>query len=294
MATIKQVRKFMNYLIEEKIVLNQQSFGESLGYKNKSSFSQLLNKEEVSEVFINKIKKVYPEFSDWLFTEIKDNTAGRDIITGNGNVTGDFKGNATVNIDNSAFNKELSEAQEMNVALMGEKVDYLQGKEKGELKPKTYPHRLEVRLVSNKAKAGWSDGYYNDEYLENMPVITIDADESYKGRYMAFEVSGDSMEPDYLEGDVVICREIQRHLWNSKLHFKDWDFVIAHSKQGIMLKEIIAHNVDTGDITCRSINSQHKDFALNLKDIAYLFNVVEVRQKGKRKRWNRAKDFFND
>lgn len=60
------------------------------------------------------------------------------------------------------------------------------------------------------------------------------------------------MEPDYLEGDIVICREIQRHLWSSKLHFKDWDFVIAHSTN----------------------------------------NVVEVRQKGRNKRWNRAKDFM--
>ena len=42
------------------------------------------------------------------------------------------------------------------------------------------------------------------------------------------------MEPDYLEGDIVICREIQRHLWSSKLHFKDWDFVIAHSTNNVV------------------------------------------------------------
>lgn len=164
----------------------------------------------------------------------------------------------------------------------------------GELKPKNYSHTLKVRLVTNKAKAGWSDGYYNEEYLEDMPFVVIDADDNHKGKYIAFEVAGDSMEPDYLEGDIVICREVQRHLWNYKLHFKDWDFVIAHSTQGIMLKEIIDHNVETGDIVCRSINPKHKDFTLNLREIAYLYNVVEVRQKGKKKRWNRAKDFFED
>lgn len=164
----------------------------------------------------------------------------------------------------------------------------------GELKPKQYAHTLEVRLVTNKAKAGWSDGYYNEEYLQDMPIVVIDADENYKGKYLAFEVAGDSMEPDYLEGDIVICREVQRHLWNSKLHFKDWDFVIAHSTQGIMLKEIIDHNVETGDIVCRSINPKHKDFTLNLREIAHLYNVVEVRQKGRQKRWNRAKDFFEN
>lgn len=164
----------------------------------------------------------------------------------------------------------------------------------GELKPKTYSHTLQVRLVSNKAQAGWSDGYYNDEYLEDMPVIIIEADAEHRGVYMAFEVAGDSMEPDYIEGDIVICREVQRHLWTSKLHFKDWDFVIAHSKQGIMLKEIIEHNIENGNIICHSINDKYKDFTLNLRDIAHLYNVVEVRQKGKRKRWNRARDFFNE
>ena len=162
----------------------------------------------------------------------------------------------------------------------------------GELKPKEYSTSIKVRLVSNKAKAGWSEGYYNEEYLEELPFVMIDADENHKGKYLAFEVEGDSMEPDYLEGDIVICREIQRHLWGSKLHFRDWDFVIAHSTNGIMLKEITAHNVETGDITCHSLNPKYEDFVLNLHQVAHLYNVVEVRQKGRNKRWNRAKDFM--
>lgn len=164
---------------------------------------------------------------------------------------------------------------------------------KGELKPKEYSHTLQVRVVTNKAKAGWADGYYNDEYLENMPIITIDADANHRGRYLAFEVSGDSMEPDYLEGDIVICREVQRHLWTSKLYIRDWDFVIAHYTEGIMLKEIIAHDVEKGIITCHSLNPKHKDFKIKLREVSSLYNVVEVRQKGRNKRWNRAKDFFD-
>ncbi|RRC94385.1 S24/S26 family peptidase, partial [Prevotella sp. OH937_COT-195] len=100
------------------------------------------------------------------------------------------------------------------------------------------------------AKAGWSDDFYSDEYLEDMPIVMIDADQEYHGKYLAFEVEGDSMEPDYLEGNIVICREVQRHLWSSKLHYTDWDFVIVHSTRGIMLKEIIAHDTQKGIITC--------------------------------------------
>lgn len=164
----------------------------------------------------------------------------------------------------------------------------------GGLRIKEYPTKLAVRLVTNGAQAGWSEGFYADEYLEDMPIVMIDADKEYQGKYLAFEVVGDSMEPDYMEGDIVVCREVQRHLWSYKLHYNDWDFVIAHATQGIMLKEIIAHNVEKGIITCHSINPNHEDFKVNLREVTYLYNVVEVRQKGRRKRWNRAKDFYTE
>lgn len=162
----------------------------------------------------------------------------------------------------------------------------------GELKPKTYRGSIQVRLVTNTAKAGWVEGFYADEYLKDMPIVVIEAEENYKGNYMAFEIEGDSMEPDYVEGDTLICREVQRHLWQSKLHYKDWDFVIAHAKEGIFLKEIIDHDVEKGIITCRSLNPKYEDRCIDLREVAYLYNVVEVRQKGKNKRWNRVRDFL--
>lgn len=163
----------------------------------------------------------------------------------------------------------------------------------GELKIKEYPNLLNVRFVSNKARAGWSDNFYSEDYLEKLPIIAVEADANYKGKYLAFEIEGDSMEPDYIEGNIVICREIQRHLWTSKLHYKDYDFVIVHVHNGIMLKEIIDHDVEKGIITCHSINSEHHpDFKIDLREVSYLFNVVEVRQQGRLKRNNRLKDFL--
>lgn len=162
----------------------------------------------------------------------------------------------------------------------------------GELKEKEYPEKLAVKLVTTKAQAGWTEGYYNDEYLEDMPTILIDSEEKHHGNYLAFEVAGDSMEPDYIEGDVVICREVQRHLWQYKLHIKDWDFVIAHATNGIMLKEIIKHDVKNGVIYCHSLNPKYEDFKISLHEVRFLYNVIEVRQKGRSKRSNRAKDFL--
>jgi len=161
---------------------------------------------------------------------------------------------------------------------------------KMELKKKTFESHIEVKLVTTKARAGFAGSYYADEYLDDMPTILIEADVEYHGKYLAFEVDGDSMEPDYCKGDIVICREIKRNLWQYKLHFKDWDFVIAHGSKGIMLKEIISHDIETGEIVCHSINQdsgRNKDFILNLREVAFLYNVVEHRRSGKNKRRNR-------
>lgn len=158
------------------------------------------------------------------------------------------------------------------------------------VKQKIYSNTLEVKVVTIPARAGFQDSYYSEEYLNDLPSVLIEADKEYKGNYLAFEVDGDSMEPDYNKGDIVICREVQRSLWQYKLHYKEYDFVIAHGTQGIMLKEITDHNPETGDITCHSLNQEdgiNKDFTLNLKEVAFLYNVVEHRISGKSKRRNR-------
>lgn len=156
---------------------------------------------------------------------------------------------------------------------------------KSELIPKEYKAHIPVRVVTTKARAGYSDAYYADEYLNDMPTILIEADKEHKGRYLAFEVDGDSMEPEYNRGDVVICREVPRSNWQYKLHYEQWDFVIAHGTQGIMLKEITSHNVETGEIVCHSLNAEmHPDFTLNLREVAFLYNIVEHRRSGRKYR----------
>lgn len=164
---------------------------------------------------------------------------------------------------------------------------YERGESLNELKEKKYSSTVSVKVVTTKARAGFADSYYSEEYLEDLPTVLIEADKEYKGKYLAFEVDGDSMEPDYNKGDIVICREIKRDLWQYKLHYKDYDFVIAHGTQGVMLKEITSHNVETGEIVCHSLNENQKDFTLNLREVAFLYNVVEHRISGKSKRRNR-------
>lgn len=161
---------------------------------------------------------------------------------------------------------------------------------RNELIEKNYSSTISVKVVTTRARAGFSDAHYSEEYLQDMPTVLIEADKEYKGKYLAFEVDGDSMEPEYNKGDIVICRELKRDLWQYKLHYKEYDFVIAHGTKGVMLKEITSHNPETGEIICHSLNNdngRNEDFPLNLKEVAFLYNVVEHRISGKSKRRNR-------
>ncbi|MDR0660758.1 MAG: hypothetical protein LBG19_08150 [Prevotellaceae bacterium] len=80
----------------------------------------------------------------------------------------------------------------------------------------------------------------------------------------------------YQEGDKLLCRDIKRDLWTSKLRVNDWDFVIVHREEGILIKRIVEHDLENGKITCHSLNPMYEDFTLQLNDVAKLYNVIKI------------------
>ena len=148
------------------------------------------------------------------------------------------------------------------------------------------PIILRVPLVSQYAQAGYLCGYADAAYMATLPTIPYIVDHEAQGHYVAFEVKGDSMndgtEDAILEGDRLLCREIQPHLWvDSKLHIRKWDFVIVHT-EGILVKRIIDHNVENHTITIHSLNSMYPDKVINLADVKQIFNVIELQRPRRR------------
>ncbi len=53
----------------------------------------------------------------------------------------------------------------------------------------------------------------------------------------------DGSKYSFDQGDIVLCREISRDYWKTKLHIKQWNaFVIVHQSEGILIKQIIDHD----------------------------------------------------
>ena len=142
---------------------------------------------------------------------------------------------------------------------------------------------MEVPLVNQYAYAGYLDSYQNTNYMNELPKIPFFVDHFGKGNYMAFEVRGDSMDDgssdSILNGDILLCRELGRQHWQSRLHITKYDFVIVHKTDGIIIKRITAHNVDTGDVTIHSLNTAYPDYQINLDDVNQLFNVLKIERK---------------
>jgi hypothetical protein len=141
-----------------------------------------------------------------------------------------------------------------------------------------------VPVVSQFAYAGYLHGYADEEYMHGLPKMPWPVEGEHKGAYITFQVRGDSMDDDskdsYSDGDLLLCREIARNLWEkSKLHIKKWDFVIVHKTEGILIKRITEHNVEKGLITIHSLNDFYPDQQIKLQDVSQIFNVVQSLRK---------------
>lgn len=147
--------------------------------------------------------------------------------------------------------------------------------------------RFRVPVIPHKAFAGgYLRGFSDPEYYEDLKTTYIEVNKEYRGHYLAFEVKGESMttteegllKRNILDGWTVVGREVPRHHWGSKLHIGTNDaWVIVHKEDGIMIKNIIKHDIDSGYITIHSLNPDKKVFPdreLFLDDVEQIFNIV--------------------
>lgn len=152
--------------------------------------------------------------------------------------------------------------------------------------PVEYQGYMLVPLVNQKAQAGFLAGWGDPEYIDELPKKAFEVDKEYKGKYVCFEVSGDSMDDgsseSILENDLILCREVQRIHWKNKLHINRWDFVIVHREQGILVKRIVEHNVEEGKLKLHSLNEYYDDQVVFMDDLVAIFNVIDVKRKRRR------------
>ena len=138
-----------------------------------------------------------------------------------------------------------------------------------------------VKLVNKYSYAGFMNGHFETSYYDDLPDYPFFGDHDTRGNYLAFEVIGESMfdgtDESIKDGDVVIGKEVPRELWSSGLHMKKWStYVIAHSVDGLVVKNITDLNFDDREFIVHSLNPEWDDRLYKFDDIVKLYHVKKV------------------
>lgn len=116
---------------------------------------------------------------------------------------------------------------------------------------------------------------------ETWDEVEFVVDQIGHGSYISFEVKGDSMDDDsrrsFVQGDIVLARELDKVHWKSGLRYEKYPFWVIVLDSTILIKQIVDQNLETGDITCHSLNPspEYQDFTVNLDNVYRIFNVIQ-------------------
>ena len=140
---------------------------------------------------------------------------------------------------------------------------------------------MRVPFVPIKAYAKYIDDYRDAEFSGSLDEYNFIVDQIGHGKYMAFEIKGDSMDDDtrksLANGDIVLGRELGSEHWRDKLHTNEYPNWIIVLDNTILCKQIINQDIEKGTITCHSLNTspEYSDFELSFNDIRQMFNIIQ-------------------
>lgn len=117
-----------------------------------------------------------------------------------------------------------------------------------------------VELVPQKASAGYTNGYGDPEYLEELPKLYLPMLSG--GTHRAFELQGDSMLP-LTPGTIVVGGYIDN--WN---HIKTGEtYVIVSDSEGVVYKRVINKISKEGVLTLCSDNTVYDNYDIVVSDV---------------------------
>ena len=124
-----------------------------------------------------------------------------------------------------------------------------------------------IELVSEKAKAGYTTGYADPEYIKILPTFSLPF-LSKERKYRTFQISGDSMLPipdkSYVTGEYVLD-------WHN-IHDKQ-AYIILTIDDGIVFK-IVENHIDKGFLRLHSLNTIYEPFEIPLNEIKEVWKFV--------------------
>jgi transcriptional regulator with XRE-family HTH domain len=125
-----------------------------------------------------------------------------------------------------------------------------------------------IELVSIKAKAGYTTGYFDPEYISQLPVFNLPFLAGDK-KYRTFQVSGDSMLP-ISNGNWVTGEFVQ----DLNLMKDDELYIVLTLNEGIVFKKVKNLLKEKGCLRMISLNPEYLPYDLPVTEIREVWRFV--------------------
>lgn len=138
-----------------------------------------------------------------------------------------------------------------------------------------------IPYVSKEEKQRYCDLYNNESYLSTLPVMPINTDFEYKGKYIVIEIDSDNMNDNssisLIRGDRVLAKNIATCHWSHPLSFGNYHMGILHKTEGLIIKKVIDHDVAKKKLICKSLNPLYENItSILLSEVKELYYIIEL------------------
>jgi phage repressor protein C with HTH and peptisase S24 domain len=129
-------------------------------------------------------------------------------------------------------------------------------------------NRDNIELVSEKAKAGYTNGFSDPEYISELPVFQLPFLSSER-KYRTFQISGDSMLP------------IPDAAWITGEFVQDWNeiktgglYIVLTLNEGLVFKQLKNELAERGCFQMISLNKAYEPYELAATEIREIWKFV--------------------
>jgi len=128
-----------------------------------------------------------------------------------------------------------------------------------------HENRDVIEVVTEKASAGYLNGYADPEYMEQLPSMQLPF--TFTGKHRAFPVKGDSMPP-VQTGDYIVGKYLEKpeEVVDGKT------YILLTRNEGIVYKRLYKENLST--FTLHSDNVSYAPYALKTEDMLEIWEFV--------------------
>ncbi len=127
-----------------------------------------------------------------------------------------------------------------------------------------------ITTVPIQASAGYTKGYADSDYVEELPHFSLPLIELSKERtYRVFQIKGDSMEP-IKSGSYIICEYLAN--WDEIYDGKP--YILISKDDGIVYKRLFNKINDSGEIILKSDNPEYEAYSIKAEEVYEVWKAL--------------------